>query len=164
MTTNNVKPKARAILSNAVVLLRKQEPGTTARQQTMVNPGLTVCQSHKRTDHHRPFSKLVSPAFPEDAATSAVWQPLVIVAVLKKMNMAVPTSSARRGLHESTTGWSRPDGVPAYTSSLTEEQDIAARDKNLPERSGPVHFFLHKLQFHPRHTGRPFLTSSAHTV
>ena len=132
MTTNNVKPKARAILSNAVVLLRKQEPGTTARKRTIMSSGLTVCQSHKRTDHHRPFSKLVSPAFPEDAATSAVWQPLVIVAVLKKMNMAVPTSSARRACT------SQPQvGLVRTVYQLTDgrEQDVAARNKDLPDRS-----------------------------
>lgn len=45
MTTKRLKPKARAMLSKAVVLLRKQEPGTTAHMwaNSVWNKNVSSC-------------------------------------------------------------------------------------------------------------------------
>ncbi len=92
ITTNKVIPKASAMLRSAVVLLRKQEPGTTVKQArpnswellpvTTSVPNGPQFPSVAKWQDTLPFVKAVLPLLPEPAATSDVWQPDVTVAAL----------------------------------------------------------------------------------
>ena len=88
ITTNKLKPKARAMLSRAEVLLRKHDPGTTARKLTrqasvrdphgqrlvrnLQNPILAQIRFKARHFRRSPLVRPVSPPFPDASATSLV--------------------------------------------------------------------------------------------